>query len=173
MVGARFEVEVPRVDERVAPGEPPERAVVRLAQAKAEDVAVRRPRDVVVAADTVVALDGCILGKPTDAEQAKGMLRRLSGRRHDVWTGLAVVRGCDGRKVVHAERTAVTFRPLTAGEIERYVQLGEGMDKAGAYAAQGAGALLVERIEGCFFNVVGLPLARLVELLRPFGVELW
>lgn len=172
MVGASFEVEAPQVPERLDAWEPPEQAVVRLAEAKAREVARRRPCDVVVGADTVVALDGQLLGKPADPEQAREMLRRLSGRRHQVWTGLAVVRDADGRWVLHAERTDVTFRRLTEREIERYIRLGEGMDKAGGYAAQGAGALLVERIEGCFFNVVGLPLSRLAELLRGFGIEL-
>lgn len=174
MIGARFDLEFPRVDESAFSAiTAPDRLVVRLAEAKARDVAARRPDDVVIGADTVVVLDGQILGKPREREEARRMLRQLSGRTHQVWTGLAVVHRASGRAELAAERTDVTFRELSQDEIDRYTQLGEGLDKAGAYAVQGVGALFVERLEGCYFNVVGLPLARLHSLLTRFGVRLW
>lgn len=172
MVGAAFEVDPPTTEEYIPPGLAPAEVVVALASAKAEEVAARRPDDVVVGADTLVAVDGEILGKPRDAEEARRMLRRLSGRTHEVWTGLAIVHRARGRVARAAERTRVTFRPLEEGTIDRYVQTGEGLDKAGAYAVQGVGSLFVTRIEGCYFNVVGLPLARLSAMLEPFGVRL-
>ncbi|HEY8497868.1 MAG TPA: Maf family protein [Limnochordales bacterium] len=174
MLGARFELETPAVDEEaLADTQAPDRLVMRLAEAKARDVAARRPQDVVIGADTVVVLDGEILGKPRDAAEARQMLARLSGRTHQVWTGVAVVHLASGRSEVACERTDVTFRPLSADEVERYVQLGEGMDKAGGYAVQGVGAVFVQRVEGCYYNVVGLPLARLSRMLEGFGVRLW
>ncbi|WP_404980633.1 Maf family protein [Carboxydichorda subterranea] len=173
MVGARFEVEVPGADEREYCLEDPERLVMALARAKAESVASRRPRDLVVGADTVVVLDGRILGKPADGREAREMLEALSGRTHEVWTGVALVRREPEACRVEAERTEVTFRSLDPDEVDRYVALGEGMDKAGAYAVQGVGGLFVERIEGCYFNVVGLPLARLHTMLRRLGSGLW
>ncbi|HEY8424818.1 MAG TPA: Maf family protein [Limnochordales bacterium] len=174
MLGTRFELESPSVDESAFDdAASPDRLVMRLAEAKARDVAARRPHDVVVGADTVVVLDGQILGKPRDREEARRMLTRLSGRTHQVWTGVAVVHLVAGRVAVEAERTDVTFRALSADEVDRYVQLGEGMDKAGAYAVQGVGAVFVERLEGCYFNVVGLPLARLHRMLEGFGLSLW
>ncbi|WP_324667829.1 Maf family protein [Geochorda subterranea] len=174
MLGTRFELETPAVDESSFDDmAPPDRLVMRLAEAKARDVATRRPDDVVIGADTVVVLDGQILGKPRDREEARRMLTRLSGRTHQVWTGVAVVHLAAGRAAVEAERTDVTFRPLSPDEVERYVQLGEGMDKAGAYAVQGVGAVFVERLEGCYYNVVGLPLARLHRMLEGFGLSSW
>ncbi|MEW6045911.1 MAG: Maf family protein [Bacillota bacterium] len=174
MVGAVFEVAVPDVDEStLKKKEAPEELVVRLAGAKAADVARRRPEDVVVGADTVVVLDGQLLGKPRDPADARRMLRLLSGRTHQVWTGLAVIQRAKNRRVTAAERTDVTFRHLSDEEIDRYVERGEGLDKAGAYAVQGVGALFVERLEGCYYNVVGLPLARLQSLLKGFGIRLW
>lgn len=174
MLGTRFELETPAVDESSFDDmAPPDRLVMRLAEAKARDVATRRPDDVVIGADTVVVLDGQVLGKPRDREEARRMLTRLSGRTHQVWTGVAVVHRAAGRAAVEAERTDVTFRPLSPDEVERYVQLGEGMDKAGAYAVQGVGAVFVERLEGCYYNVVGLPLARLHRMLEGFGLSLW
>jgi len=125
----------------------------------------------VIGADTVVVLDGHILGKPRDAAEARGMLRELAGRRHTVVTGVAVCDVASGRSLVAHEETRVFMRGLAADEIAAYVATGEPLDKAGAYAVQGLGALLVERIEGCYFNVVGLPLARLGSMLESFGVR--
>lgn len=124
---------------------------------------------IALGADTVVVLDGEILGKPADSEDARAMLRRLSGREHDVLTGIALVPFPSGSLLTALERTRVTFAPLAEQEIEDYLATGEPFDKAGAYAIQGRGGRFIERIEGCYFNVVGLPLARLERLLRELG----
>ncbi len=137
-----------------------------LAMRKCEHVSARRPGATVIAADTVVIVDGEILNKPADDAEARAFLRRLAGRSHTVVTGVAV--RCDARAVavVDSERTVVTFRELTDDEIARYVSTGEGRDKAGSYAAQGVGAGLIRSVDGCFFNVVGLPVGRLLDMLR-------
>ena len=127
--------------------------------------------DVVIAADTVVALDSKILGKPKDVEEAKAMLRSLSGRTHQVLTGVAIFH--DERELIDAVTTAVCFRKLTEAEIEAYVATGEPLDKAGAYGIQGYGALLVENIDGCYNNVVGLPLTKLYQMLAELEVKLF
>jgi septum formation protein len=165
------------VDEAVRSGEAPAELVVRLARTKATTVA-RAVTDggdpvadvVVLAADTEVVLDGQVLGKPEDRSDAGAMLRRLAGRSHQVTTGLAVVRG----DAVEVDRvtTVVTFRPLTHAEVAWYLATGEPAGKAGGYALQGAGAALVERIEGSDTNVIGLPLAETVALLRRVGLDL-
>lgn len=157
--------------ERATPGAGPEQTVRELALHKAQEVAQTcAPEDIIIAADTIVYLDGAILGKPRDHDDAVRMLTALSGREHIVYTGVAVLRGGELRQA--AERTAVRFRPLTSGEIERYIATGEPMDKAGAYGVQGKGALLVERLEGDFFNVMGLPVLRLSRMLEYFGISL-
>lgn len=169
-VGCDFEVMVSDADETVPAGTPPEEAVVLLARRKCAAVAALAPERVVLAADTLVAIDGEALGKPSSPEDAAAMLRRLSGREHSVYTGVAVRRG--GREAYSREETRVRFRSLTEGEIERYVESGEPMDKAGAYGIQLRGALLVEGICGDYPNVVGLPLALSARLLAEFGVIL-
>ncbi len=126
------------------------------------------PDAVVLAADTVVALDGVVFGKPKDAADAQNMLEKLSGRTHEVLTGFALA--VRGKVFVDVVSTLVTMRHFTAGEIARYVATGEPLDKAGAYGIQGKGALLVQRIEGCYYNVVGLPLVAVFELLKKAGV---
>ena len=172
MLGVKDLKIIPAASEEPAPeGAAPGEAVEYISRAKALSVAeLSAPGDVVIAADTVVCLDGGLLGKPRGEAGAKEMLRRLSGRRHEVYTGVTVVR--DGLAVSGHERTAVRFRPLSDGEIDAYVATGEPMDKAGAYGAQGIGALLVEGIEGDFFNVMGLPLCRLGLMLKGMGVSL-
>jgi septum formation protein len=167
-LGLTPEVRPSHVDETVLPGEAPADTVVRLARAKA--VAAARDDEVVLAADTEVVLDGRVLGKPADREDASAMLRSLAGRRHEVTTGLAVVRGA--RVEVDRVTTIVTFRPLTDAEIAWYLATGEPDGKAGGYALQGAGAALVERIDGSDTNVIGLPLAETVTLLRRVGLDL-
>ena len=170
--GIPFEV-IPARGEEAAPGElSPGELVRRLAEAKAAEVAraVSDSRAVIVAADTVVEFDGRILGKPGTPERAKAMLTALSGKTNRVWSGLCVRRG--GKTLSACERTDVLFRELTEREIDAYVATGEPLDKAGAYGYQSLASLFVERIEGDYFNVVGLPLCRLGELLREFGVEL-
>ena len=150
--------------ECATPGAGPELTVRELSLHKAQEVAQTcAPEDIIIAADTIVYLDGAILGKPRDHDDAVRMLTALSGREHIVYTGVAVLRGGELRQA--AERTAVRFRPLTSGEIERYIATGEPMDKAGAYGIQGAFAIHVKGIEGDYNNVVGLPIARLYHEL--------
>ncbi len=157
--------------ERATPGAGPEQTVRELSLHKAQEVAQTcAPEDIIIAADTIVYLDGAILGKPKDHDDAVRMLTALSGREHIVYTGVAVLRGGELRQA--AEHTAVRFRALTPAEIERYIATGEPMDKAGAYGIQGRGALFVAHLDGDYFNVMGLPLCRLGQLLNELGVEL-
>ncbi|MBD3367570.1 MAG: septum formation protein Maf [Candidatus Eisenbacteria bacterium] len=157
------------IDERELPGETPEAHVVRLAREKALDTARRRDRGTVLGADTIVLFEGRVIGKPAGEEDARTMLSMLQGRTHDVLTGLALVRASDGAVVSDVERTRVTFRELDEREIAQYVAHGEPMDKAGSYAIQDCGAGLVRRVEGCFYNVVGLPVVLLLTLLDDLG----
>jgi len=158
-------------DEHLPPGVSPAQTVCSIALRKAENVSLSCGfDDIIIAADTLVFLDGCPLGKPEDREDAKRMLSKLSGKQHTVYTGLAIMRG--NIKVSGAEATDVFFREILADEISAYVSTGEPMDKAGSYGAQGRGAVFIERIEGDYFNVVGLPLCRLSIMLRSFGVNI-
>lgn len=158
-----FEV-LPAQGEETAPeGLAPDALVARLALQKAREVAALRPEATVIGADTVVALDGRMLGKPSDEEEAREMLSALSGRRHQVYTGMAVLSG--GQVFTHVECTQVEFRPLTAEEIAAYVATGESMDKAGAYGIQGRACVFIRGIQGDYYNVVGLPVCALHELL--------
>jgi septum formation protein len=171
--GYRFEVEPSSIPETLRPGEDAIRFVTRLAREKAEEVFARQQPStapvMVLGADTVVVCDGEIMGKPADAADAQRMLLLLSGRTHQVVTGVAVVWGA-GAAEVAAEVTQVTMQTLAAEEIAAYVARGEPMDKAGAYAIQGYAARWIPRIHGCYFNVVGLPLALVTSLLE--GAEL-
>lgn len=169
-VGCDFEVMVSDADEALPAGVPPAAAVEELARRKCAAVAEKHPGRIVLAADTLVAIDGEVLGKPADEADAAYMLRRLSGRENTVCTGVAVRRG--ERIISAVETTRVKFRELSDGEIRRYVESGEPMDKAGAYGIQAKGALLVESIHGDYFNVVGLPLVLSARLLSEFGAEL-
>ena len=139
-----------------------------LALLKATSVTQYYDHGLIIGADTLVSLDGELLGKPTDDADAWGMLSRLSGIRHQVVTGVALIDTATGQNRVWAETTQVYFRQLHAPEITAYIESGETSDKAGAYGIQGRGAAFVHRIEGCYFNVVGLPLASLVEHLSNF-----
>ena len=161
--GYAFDVVPADIDERRLDDEAPATYVRRLAAAKAGAVAPGYPGRVVVGADTVVVIDGLVLGKPSDAADAAGMLGRLAGRRHVVLTGVSLVR--DAQSVDAVERTAVTFSSLDADRIRWYVGTGEPDDKAGAYAAQGIGSRFVERVEGSYTNVVGLPISIVGRLL--------
>ncbi len=143
----------------------------RLAASKAASVADAEPEAVVIGADTIVVTEQGILDKPLDAADAARMLRLLSGRRHHVVTGVAVIRRRPPVSLVESSETAVWFRPLTEGEIARYVASGEPFDKAGGYGIQGPAGAFVERIEGDYFTVVGLPLARLATMLRRAGID--
>ena len=156
-------------EEKPPKGAGPEELVRALAAAKAEEVAALcAAEDVVVAADTIVWVDNRVFGKPHSEEEAHAMLRTLSGRTHQVYTGVCVRKG--GQTQLRAEMSRVRFRELTDREIDAYIATGEPMDKAGAYGAQGLGALLVESIEGDFFNVMGLPLCTLGQMLKKQGV---
>jgi septum formation protein len=170
--GYRFEIEASSVSESRRPGEDAIRLATRLAREKAEEVFARRQSStrgpiIVLGADTVVVCDGEVMGKPADSADAARMLLRLSGRTHHVVTGVAVAWGSPLPAVqVAAELTQVTMRTLSPAEVSLYVAGGEPMDKAGAYAIQGYAARWIPRISGCYFNVVGLPLALVASLLE-------
>jgi nucleoside triphosphate pyrophosphatase len=167
MLRIPFRVIPPDVDEHVLPGEAPDRYVTRLSRAKAEAVVRRAPGEVILAADTTVVLDGAIFEKPTSPANAVEMLSRLQGRTHAVMTAVAVAQ--DGKVEQALDVSNVTFRPADRATLEAYVSTGEPMDKAGAYAIQGLGAPLIERVEGDFFGVMGLPLRLALDLLARFG----
>ena len=166
-MGYSFEVCAPDVDEHVE-GQASE--IVRtLSLRKARAAAANFADGVIIASDTLVSLDGAPLGKPTDADDACRMLRSLSGREHEVFTGVCVTDAATGREEVRVDRTGVWFRELTDEEIRDYVATGEPMDKAGAYAIQGGAARFVETLDGSFENVVGFPVEVVGELLKHFG----
>jgi septum formation protein len=169
LIGIPHEVRPADLDESLLPGESPTEHAERLARSKAETIAAREPRAVVIGSDTIVVLDGDVLGKPRDTAEAAAMLRRLSGRTHTVQTAVAVAR--NGHTVSGVESVEVTFRPLDDTQIEAYIATGEPMDKAGAYGIQGYGAVIVERVHGDYFAVMGLALGRLVSLLEAVGVS--
>lgn len=163
-----FTVRVADIDETMDPLKPPSEEVARVSRRKAEAIP-RDPEDIVIAADTIVVCDGMVLGKPADAEDAFRMLSLLSGRSHQVMTGLTVCRG--ERTVVTTEVTDVRFRPLSSQEILDYIATGEPMDKAGAYGIQGGASVFAERIEGDYYNVIGLPVCRLSCILKELMEE--
>jgi septum formation protein len=169
LIGIAHQVLPADIDESVMPDEAPAPHTERLARAKAHALAERHPHAVVIAADTIVVVDGDILGKPRDRAQAAQMLRRLSGRDHIVYTAIAVAR--DARTESAVEAVRVTFRALSDEEIAAYIATDEPMDKAGAYGIQGYGATIVERVDGDYFSVMGLGLRRLVDLLGRVGVR--
>jgi septum formation protein len=159
------------IDESFLPQESPRDAVRRLARQKAERaVPILKENCLLIAADTIVVLDGQVMGKPGSEEEALEMLTRLSGRCHQVITAICI--RTQGGYEVEDETTRVYFRPLNKEEIKAYIASGEPADKAGAYGIQGRGGLLVQRIEGCYFNVVGLPLSRLYLMLKKHGIDL-
>lgn len=160
--GIPFIVRPADVDETPIAGEMPEAFVGRLAEAKAQ--AVRQDDEQVLGADTVVVVDKTVLGKPADADDARRMLRSLSGRAHQVLTGICLLNDNDVQQAV--EETTVYFRDLDEQEIADYVATGEPMDKAGAYGIQGGASKFIHRIEGCYFNVVGLPISRVYSFIR-------
>jgi septum formation protein len=171
-MGADFTVVVPDLDETALPDESPDAHVERLALGKALAVDHGRTSGVVLGSDTVVVLDGRILGKPKSPDEARAMLASLAGRTHTVFTGYALVDIGSGRRVVAHERTDVTFRRLDPEEIAHYVDGGSPMDKAGAYGIQDDfGAVFIERIDGDYYTVVGLPLCRVYVALREMAGE--
>ena len=169
LVGIPHEVRPANIDETLRPRETPHRHAERLAREKASAIATRDPNLVTIGADTIVVVNRKILGKPASVEQAAAMLRQLSGREHKVVTAVAVSRGKKLRSAV--EEVRVRFRKLRQDEIDAYIATGEPMDKAGAYGIQGYGATIVECVNGDYFSVMGLPLARLVGLLRDVGIK--
>ncbi len=172
MLGVRnFIKDIPCGAEVVAEGASPEEAVLSLASQKAREVVSRQgAEDIIIAADTLVECDGEILGKPHDTADATRILKMLSGREHRVYTGVCVIKG--ELELLKSECTIVRFRTLTDEDIHSYISTGEPMDKAGAYGAQGKGSLFVKGIEGDFFNVMGLPLCLLGEMLSRLGLDL-
>ncbi len=170
--GIDYEILPAQGEESAPPELTPGERVKALAAQKAEEVAhrVNDPAAVILAADTLVELDGEVLGKPGASERARAMLRALSGREHRVWSGVCIREG--ERILAESECTAVRFRTLSDAEIEAYIATGEPLDKAGAYGYQGLASLFVERIEGDFFNVMGLPVCRMGQMLREFGISL-
>ncbi len=170
-LGLSFEVIPPSSEENLELWETPRQLAEGLAQQKARQVSIQAGTSVVLAADTIVVKDDCIMGKPHDRREACEMLSRLSGARHQVITGLCLI-DTAGRELVDSELTTVHFRKLSGREIDRYVDSGEPFDKAGGYGIQGLGALLVSRVDGCFYNVVGLPLAKLQTMLQCLGISL-
>jgi septum formation protein len=169
-LGLTFQIVVPDVDETALPGERPDDHVRRLAADKARTVADRAPGAVVLAADTIVVLDGDILGKPVDGADACRLLGRLAGRTHMVYTGVAVVSG-QGRLHAAVVNSAVTISQLSPEEIAKYVATGEPLDKAGAYAVQGGGGRFVTTVAGSLTNVIGLPLQETHSLLTEAGCQ--
>ena len=169
-MGLEFVTQASKIDESAFDGLEARELVATLSREKAQWIARQLDGEtLVIGADTVVVRDGAALGKPKDAEDAVAMLLSLSGRDHQVCTGVTVGRG--DRVLTQVEETQVTFRDLTETEVRQYVSTGEPMDKAGAYGIQGLGGLLVEGIRGDYSNVVGLPVCRLGQMLKDFGVD--
>ena len=170
LTGLDFIVRVADIDETMDPEKAPFDEVARVSRLKAEAVA-RKPEDVVIAADTIVVCEGKVLGKPRDEEDAFRILSLLSGRHHEVMTGMTVVRGDE--VITHTEVTKIHFRELHPEEVRAYIASGEPMDKAGAYGIQGGAALFADQMEGDYYNVMGLPVCRLATILRSLGLPIW
>ncbi len=169
MLGLDFQIETADIDETMDPSLSVEDAVADVCRRKAEAVAQSHPDKLIVSADTIVVVEETILGKPHDAEEAKAMLRLLSGRDHTVMTAFCLLK--DGVAQTHVEKTRLHFRPLSEDEIAAYVSTGSPLDKAGAYGIQDQAAIFVQALEGDYYNVMGLPLCSLVTFLRAAGVE--
>lgn len=170
-IGLKFRVLPCQVDETPPPGLAPSELVELLAERKALATAGKLSKGIVLGADTVVVWRGELLGKPSSGEDAAHMLKKLQDSAHEVYTGIALVDAGSGKLLVDHEKTRVVFRSLDDEDIKRYVATGEPMDKAGAYGIQGLAAIFINRLEGCYTNVVGLPLARLSVMLKQFGYE--
>ena len=168
LIGHPFTCCTPDVEETVADGESPGEHVVRLAELKAVTAGGDYESGIVIGCDTVVVLGRFILGKPSSSDEAFGMLMKLSGRTHIVYTGFALYDASTGKRLSAFETTAVTMQPFTRDIARHYIETGEPLDKAGSYGIQGYGAVLVSSIEGCYFNVMGLPLSKLMEALNRF-----
>ena len=170
-MGLEFIVKAPKIDEKMDPFGHPADEVARISREKAQAAAAFfKPEDIIIGADTIVVCDGLVMGKPRSESDAFSMLRRLSGREHQVMTGLTVIG--KGRKENLTVTTTLRMRPLSDVEIRNYIATGESMDKAGAYGIQGRAAMFIVGIDGDFYNVMGLPVCTLTTLLRRFGVKL-
>ena len=169
LIGCKFETYSPKADESVSERESPESACGRLSVLKAKSASEFYPTALIIAADTLVAADNDIFGKPNNADEARAMLNRLNGRGHKVVTGVTVM--YKDKVMTETETTTVYFRKLSEEDMEAYISTGEFRGKAGAYAIQGYGSLFVERIDGDYFNVVGLPLQRLSRMLEVIGIK--
>jgi len=170
-LGIPFSILVCPVEEELKDGVNHAQQVMFLAEMKARTAAREVTGGLVIGADTLVVCDGRVLGKPADVPEAVRMLSLLEGNEHEVYTGLAIVQKPSGRTATAHECTKVRFKPLKTDQIKRYAATGEPLGKAGSYAVQGLGAIFIDRIEGCYNNVVGLPLALLAVMLREFGVD--
>jgi len=170
-IGLKFQVVPSNSTEDLGSSVEPHELAKSLSMEKVSSVAKKHKNAVVIAADTFGVLEGRILGKPKTEGEAREMLVAMSGKTHSVITGFAILDADDGKSVSRSVETKVRFRELTAGEIEAYVRSGEPLGKAGAYAIQGLGAVLIEKIEGDYFNVMGLPLSALAESLKEFGIR--
>lgn len=166
LVHLKHTVVHPQVSEEDYSDDDPAQHVLSLSRLKARSVRPGLDSGYILGADTIVVLDGHILGKPASKADARDMLGRLAGHRHDVYTGITLIDAASGAEVQGYERTQVTIRRMTPEEIDAYIETGEPMDKAGSYGIQGYGAAIVEEVNGCYFNVVGLPLVRLLYLMR-------
>ena len=172
-MGLKFDIMTSNKEEKIPQGLETEKIPEELAYSKAVDVASQiNQRAIIIGADTVVVKDG-ILGKPKDREEARQMLYKLQGQTHQVITGLALVNPWTGEVQQSYEKTLVEMAPLTLQEIEYYIKTGEPMDKAGGYGIQGLAGIFISRIEGCYFNVMGLPIHRLWNMLKNFGVNVF
>ena len=170
LTGLPFIVRAADIDETMDSGRAPFDEVARVSRLKAEAVA-RKPEDVVIAADTIVVCEGEVLGKPRNEADAFRILSLLSGRHHEVMTGMTVV--CGDKVITHTEVTKIHFRELSPEEIRAYIASGEPMDKAGAYGIQGGAALFADEMVGDYYNVMGLPVCRLAVILRSLGLPIW
>ena len=170
LTGLPFIVRAADIDETMDSGRAPFDEVARVSRLKAEAVA-RKPEDVVIAADTIVVCEGEVLGKPRNEADAFRILSLLSGRHHEVMTGMTVV--CGDKVITHTEVTKIHFRELHPEEIRAYIASGEPMDKAGAYGIQGGAALFADEMVGDYYNVMGLPVCRLAVILRSLGLPIW
>lgn len=172
-IGLNFEVVVSDIDEKIDKNLKPDKLAENLSLQKAEDVAKKYKDAIIIAADTFVVLDNEILGKPGTAKKAREMLKKLSGKVHSVITGFTIIDTKSGKTVTKSVKSKVFMKKLTKEEIDAYVNTGEPLDKAGAYAVQERGGLFVKKIEGDFFNVVGLPIFAVTKALKKFGVKIF
>ncbi|WP_296647203.1 Maf family protein [Romboutsia sp. 13368] len=170
----KFDIISSSIDELVLEGESPCQMVMRLAFEKGTDIASKRKSDLVISADTIVVLDNTVLGKPKDEEEARAMITNLSGKTHQVITGISLINLENNKKIIDYVISNVKFKNLSEDDINDYIKTKESLDKAGAYGIQGYGALLVEEIQGDYFNIVGLPISKLSDLLKKhFNINLF